>query len=120
MAKKTKRINVEKYRELISKKRKDSLEELSTIRKSFCQCLQDSRQSGDLADECGNNNPTLRMPERKMLNLKEILRRCDEAEQRIREGTYGICQGCERPIPENRLDIMPFAIHCTPCASIVK
>lgn len=36
---------------------------------------------------------------------------------RIREGDYGICERCERPIPARRLDAIPWARLCVPCQS---
>lgn len=37
--------------------------------------------------------------------------------QRIRRGTYGICEGCEDPIGEGRLAALPHARLCVDCAS---
>jgi len=34
---------------------------------------------------------------------------------RLREGTYGICQECGCQIPERRLEVMPTATLCVPC-----
>ena len=38
-----------------------------------------------------------------------------EALSRIERGTYGICVGCERPIPYGRLIAMPETAHCVSC-----
>lgn len=35
--------------------------------------------------------------------------------QRMSQGTYGICEGCERPIPYGRLRTMPHATRCGRC-----
>lgn len=47
-----------------------------------------------------------------MSRLKEL----DQAELKIREGTYGICEGCWEPIPLPRLRAMPGAVRCIACA----
>ncbi len=44
------------------------------------------------------------------------LRALDEAQRKIREGTYGHCDVCGRPIPPARLAAMPEATRCVPCA----
>lgn len=44
-------------------------------------------------------------------------RQVDEALQRLASGSYGICAGCGRPIPVERLEARPFAERCVPCAS---
>lgn len=38
------------------------------------------------------------------------------AEEKIREGTYGRCDACDRPIPPLRLQAVSEAAHCVPCA----
>ncbi|MBN1904771.1 MAG: TraR/DksA C4-type zinc finger protein [Deltaproteobacteria bacterium] len=37
--------------------------------------------------------------------------------ERIREGTYGICEGCDEMISRRRLKIIPFARFCVSCQS---
>jgi len=35
--------------------------------------------------------------------------------QRIRQGTFGLCQLCEEPIGQKRLEALPTAQHCIKC-----
>ncbi|SDH30518.1 TraR/DksA family transcriptional regulator [Microbacterium pygmaeum] len=37
--------------------------------------------------------------------------------ERVAAGTYGICASCGRPIPPARLELLPGATLCVPCAS---
>lgn len=39
----------------------------------------------------------------------------ERALDRIRNNTYGICLGCGKPIPEARLEFIPFAALCVEC-----
>src|SRR4029077_14723955 len=39
----------------------------------------------------------------------------ERALERLREGTYGICEGCGRRIPEARLSYQPAATRCVEC-----
>lgn len=39
-----------------------------------------------------------------------------EALQRIVAGTFGTCEACGRPIPRERLAVVPHARHCVACA----
>lgn len=39
----------------------------------------------------------------------------DEALQKIDEGSYGTCKDCEKPIPQKRLLLVPFAVRCIDC-----
>jgi len=38
------------------------------------------------------------------------------AMERIEDGTYGTCENCGTRILEARLDLLPYARYCTPCA----
>ena len=48
-------------------------------------------------------------------NVKDILKRVNGALDRIEEGTYGICDLCNLPIPEERLRALPYANLCISC-----
>jgi len=47
----------------------------------------------------------------------ERLRDVTDALQRIAEGTYGVCEGCEEQIPKKRLEAFPAARFCIKCKS---
>jgi DnaK suppressor protein len=48
---------------------------------------------------------------------KEKLLGIEEALEKIREGTYGICEECGEEIGGGRLKVMPLAKSCVPCQS---
>jgi len=39
----------------------------------------------------------------------------DEALQRVAAGTFGTCESCEEPIPDRRLEAIPWAKFCVRC-----
>lgn len=39
----------------------------------------------------------------------------DEALERVRSGTYGVCRRCGQAIPAERLEARPFAQFCVAC-----
>ncbi len=45
-----------------------------------------------------------------------ILREIDYALEKIKNGTYGICEGCGTEIPEERLCAIPWTRFCAKCA----
>jgi RNA polymerase-binding protein DksA len=45
-----------------------------------------------------------------------ILREIDYALEKIKNGTYGICEGCGIDIPEERLCAIPWTRFCAKCA----
>jgi DnaK suppressor protein len=44
-------------------------------------------------------------------NLEQIV----GALRRIADGSYGLCEKCEAPIPAERLEVLPHARFCVPC-----
>ncbi len=48
------------------------------------------------------------------------LKQVDEALEKIKNGTYGVCATCDQPIPEARLDVLPFAEFCVECLSKIE
>jgi len=44
-----------------------------------------------------------------------MLNRIDEALQKITEGSYGVCENCEKPISLKRLKAVPYAKLCLKC-----
>ena len=51
------------------------------------------------------------------LRDKERLLAIDEALEKLREGTYGVCEECGDEIGPERLKAMPLAKLCVPCQS---
>jgi RNA polymerase-binding protein DksA len=48
-------------------------------------------------------------------NSNHVLGAIDAALQRIENGTFGTCESCGKPIPEERLDALPWATLCIDC-----
>lgn len=49
---------------------------------------------------------------------RDILRRVDEALDRIEKGEYGVCVECEKKMQTGRLDAVPWARHCIECQEL--
>ncbi|GAA1923855.1 TraR/DksA C4-type zinc finger protein [Streptomyces durmitorensis] len=47
--------------------------------------------------------------------LERVLKEIGAALDRVRDGSYGTCPGCSRPIPVERLEILPYTKFCVPC-----
>ena len=48
-------------------------------------------------------------------NEKALLAEVQQALALIEDGTYGICSNCGQPIPEKRLEAIPWASLCVTC-----
>jgi DnaK suppressor protein len=47
-----------------------------------------------------------------------LLQLIDQALVRIEEGTYGLCTHCGNPLPEKRLDAVPWTPYCVDCMEL--
>jgi len=43
------------------------------------------------------------------------IREIDEALERIRDGSFGLCEECDKTIAKGRLEAIPYARLCLPC-----
>lgn len=55
-----------------------------------------------------------------MSSERKILVEINEALDRIEDGTYGICEGDDEPIPKPRLEAIPWARYCVGCATLLE
>lgn len=53
-------------------------------------------------------------------NAEDLIAQIDAALSRIDQGSYGICERCGQPIPEERLEAKPYAAYCIGCQSLLE
>lgn len=71
----------------------------------------------DVSDQASaevDQNFTMRIKEREQKLLKKI----DEALDRMKKSTYGICERCEEEIPYQRLKARPVTTLCIACKTL--
>ncbi len=80
---------------------------------SLLQSLsQDGGDVMDAAMDTAQDEISSQLVEVESRELTQI----EEALGRIREGHYGNCEICEKPIPLARLQAVPYATSCIECA----
>ncbi|MCC6858319.1 MAG: TraR/DksA family transcriptional regulator [Bryobacterales bacterium] len=47
------------------------------------------------------------------------LKLIDAALERMKRGSFGLCQECGEPIPVRRLKAIPWACYCVPCQELL-
>ena len=50
----------------------------------------------------------------------DMLDMIDDALERIKSGTYGICESCGSPIPKVRLNALPYTASCVRCVELAQ
>ena len=73
----------------------------------------DSNHMGDIATVTFDREMDYTLED----NAEQVLKAIDAALGRIEDGTYGMCVSCGKPIPEERLEAMPWADLCIDCKS---
>lgn len=51
-------------------------------------------------------------------NDRQLLNLIDEALERMDDSGYGKCVRCGQPLPERRLEAVPWARHCVKCQEL--
>ncbi|MEU2778315.1 TraR/DksA C4-type zinc finger protein [Streptomyces sp. NPDC007162] len=85
----------------------EALERLAHERSSRLTQLQAIREAGPDAKE-----PVMSTQKD---TVQRVLTEVEAAFARVQDGTYGFCRNCSRPIPVERLEILPHTPFCVPC-----
>jgi DnaK suppressor protein len=81
--------------------------------------FQPADASGDSADqafETGSDEVAFQLAELESRELTQI----EKALARLKQGTYGVCEGCHKKIPVARLNALPFSSTCIDCQREVE
>lgn len=110
------RSEIKHFKSKLLAKRGEVLETLSGIQQGVIGADSGDMGPMDSADralfsETAEENSRLLGSERSV--LEEI----NEALERIQKGTYGLCLNCRRQISKRRLQAIPWARYCVPCAN---
>ncbi|MDK3256823.1 TraR/DksA family transcriptional regulator [Blastococcus capsensis] len=76
-------------------------------------CVQ---QREEALAECATSVPDP-VAQRRSADLQRQIEEIDAALTRLDGGTYGRCTGCGAVIPEERLELRPFASTCVSCTA---
>ncbi|HLM05238.1 MAG TPA: TraR/DksA C4-type zinc finger protein [Blastococcus sp.] len=77
------------------------------------ECVQ---QREEALAECAQSVPDP-VAQRRSADLQVTIGEIDKALHRIEAGTYGTCERCGAAIPEERLELRPFAGRCVTCTA---
>ena len=107
----------------VEKMKKELLEQRKQILQSLAGQTDDMRNlaktvdSGDEADVASDAIDRTLLTALGTQDARNLLA-IDNALDRIHQGKYGRCLKCGKEIPEERLEAVPWAAMCVPCASV--
>lgn len=67
--------------------------------------------AADMAFETGSDEVNSQLAQLESRELSQI----EQAIHKLKQGTYGVCEGCLRKIPVQRLNALPFSTMCIEC-----
>jgi DnaK suppressor protein len=70
-----------------------------------------SGDSADAAFDAGSEEIASQLAELEARELSQI----ERALARMKQGTYGLCEGCQSKIPVARLNALPYSTTCVQC-----
>jgi len=117
--------DTERFKQMLLEKRREILKNVNEIEG---EALKKSRldASGDLSSmpihmaDLGTDNYEQEFALGLMDSERKLLKEIEEALERIENGTYGICEGTDKPIPKARLKAQPWARHCVEYARMLE
>lgn len=119
------KAELNKFRKLLLEKRIEILSAVTNIEK---ESLKKSRldATGDLSNvpihmaDIGTDNFEQEFALDLMDSERKLLDEIHGALERIEDGTFGICEGTDKPIPKARLKAQPWARYCVEYARKVE
>jgi DnaK suppressor protein len=110
--KKQRREFLKQAAEMLQETKRQALKEMQGRVKEETEGVKDEgRDTYDLASDERDREINFILNDREREKLLAI----DEALQRIKDKTYGICENCEGEIQLGRLKILPFTRLCVKC-----
>src|SRR5438094_8051116 len=93
-------------RDELRKRLGGDLRDLSNSQKSDA-----TGDSADLAFDSGSEEVASQLAELESRELAQI----ERAVNKLKQGKYGLCEGCARKIPVARLNVLPYSTTCVEC-----
>jgi DnaK suppressor protein len=111
---KTKR---ESSKKKLLKMRADILDKAKKLKEDSYSLGTDGIQDmADAASNAYNADILMSLSDNDLNLLKEI----DSALDKLGSGSYGVCEECEEPITEKRLEVNPVARYCITCQRMIE
>jgi DnaK suppressor protein len=107
----------------LARDRATELERLAALRREYAEVV-DATEMSNADDEHDPEGSTIAYERSQIASFiaraEAHLAEIEDAQRRIAEGTYGLCEVCGRPIPAGRLEARPTATTCVEHAPSAK
>lgn len=112
---------ISEFKALLQEKRNEILGDLITMEGETCPRRKNDFSNMSIRmDDAGSDNYEIENTLGLMDSEIRLVREIDAALHRIKNNTYGICEGNGKPIPKARLEAIPWAKYCVEYASMLE
>ena len=109
------REELDQFETMLLERRRTLLTDFQALEQEEAQAASnDSALSTHLAD-VGSDRASSDVNLECQATTSSEIRDIDEALERIRDGSFGQCESCDRVIAKARLEAIPYARLCLPC-----
>lgn len=121
MTRKLAKSTVERFGKRLEEEKK-RLEVLITDYERELEVARLTESSSDRSPDPGNAEASsMKLEYAKELSIEQntidLLGKVEHALDRVSTGQYGICESCQKSIPVERLDVLPYSTLCVECAA---
>lgn len=102
---------LQKLRDVLLRRREALRKALAGDLSLLRELNQEGGDAADVAMDTAADEISSQLAE---VESRELVR-IEEALEKIKEGNYGDCEDCEKPIPLARLQAVPYATMCIEC-----
>ena len=103
-------MNAAECKQFLEAKREQLSKRIASIKQDFAKGR--SADFSEQATETENDEVLVNLEFEAASELKQV----NQALQRLAAGEYGVCEHCGDTINPERLNILPYTIHCIKCA----
>jgi len=110
-------LDTKRFETILLDKRHELLRNVNELENDTVRSMTEKiPQAPSHPAEAGTDTFDLDNNARLMENEREILKDVDRALERLRQGTYGRCEQCNKRIPTARLEAIAWTRFCLTCA----
>jgi len=109
------RKQMEKFKKLLEAKRAELLDRVRAARAT--EKTEQPENAPDLGDRA-LSSVTRDLSYVLSAGERDLLKRIDDALDRIEAGSYGQCLNCGKTVLQGRLTAVPWALHCIDCQEL--
>lgn len=121
MARKLAKTTLERFQKRLEEEKERLEEQIADYERDLEEARM-TESSSDRSPDPGNAEASsMKLEYAKELSIEQntldLLSKANRALDRVKAGTYGICESCGKSIPVERLNVLPYSTLCVECAS---